>query len=1486
MNQPPDSQPSTPLLVLLWSDRPIVLSEAQCAWLEPADAIWVLGSTIAGTAYPQLEGTPAHLRDVLAPLARAYPNADLLLFNAALQTPEDLLTRLAALRQQPDCPEQVAVPGNYAAVGFEIDPLRGLITDQSPQDISALVALCGDGRWQPLNQAPLDCLLLQSSRWVDRPDRIGLDSAVLIDDAYVCDPTPRDDTQDMDYQPPLGHVRLRASRGLREGQVKWPSRVPSGKPVTLHIAHSWGGGVWRWIEDHMAGDPDTDHLVLVAVSDTHGQRCGRSLQLCVDGPGRGVIREFELSPDIISTVNHHPSYEDHLNAILKRFSVDRIIVSSLIGHSLDCLRTGLPTLQMLHDFYPVWPFLDYDPMPWIEAEQGIDWVGAFDAYANDMRMRPKSASAWQALGQAWQQQVAERAIELMAPTQHVIERWQAMTPGQTLRIEHQPHGFRPFDRALAESRPCNLPSTDPRLHLLIPGRLSAGKGMALLREALPKLRPFARITALGCGKEGLSLMGQTGVDLIKTYQREQLPELIELLQPDAVLLLSTVPETWNYTLSEMRALHRLPVATRLGSFAERIEHGVDGFLIEPNAEALIKQIEWMVQHRSEWQGMTAQVPQERSLSEQAQAITQRLPIQPRVGPDYAKASIEQAEYDRSAAALADAEQRALRADAQRSKAQQVLTERSEWAQTMERQFQQRSRWVDALKRDTQALERTIEDHQAWLDDAEHNLAQTQRTLQDVRDELDQVIHQREQVQASLDVVYASRSWRVTRPLRVFNRLLANARRNQVYNPQNWSDLIQAFLHQWRMRGLRQALVMLQQAPVEHADPDTTEPTVVPRADRVLPPVQIEARPRPTVSIIIPVFNQLHFTAACIHSVLKVNESVSFELIVVNDASSDETEPWLRQCRGLRVVHNEVNLGFIGSCNRGAEDAQGEFLLFLNNDTMVTDHWLSALVDTFDEQDQVGIVGSKLIYADGALQEAGGIIFRDGSGWNYGRNQQADRPEYSFVSEADYVSGASLMIRRVLFEQLNGFDVHYSPAYYEDTDLCFRVRQSGRTVLYQPASTVIHFEGVTSGTDEASGAKQYQAINRDKFIERWRSVLEQQPEQALRESRQDIVRHHRYHRLPQRVLVVDAVTPMPDQDSGSVRVFALMKILLKLGYQTSFMPHNLAWAGRDSTRLQQAGIEVLTAPWVNDIEQWLDEHGQELDLIIVSRHYVLRPLLKLMRHYCPNARLVFDTVDLHFLREQREAELNQNAAVARAAARTRRDELRLIDQVDATLVVSEFEAALLGELKPEARVQVVSNIHALNDPGSRWAERHDLMFVGGFQHPPNVDAVEWLVNDILPLIRAELPEVRLHVIGSKMPGAIRDLQAPGLVVHGFVADLEPYLTSVRVSLAPLRYGAGVKGKVNQAMSHGLPVVATTCAAEGMYTQHEHDVLMADDAEAFAREVVRVYREEHLWNRLAVNGRDNVEQHFSMAAAQRALVELLGSMDAVGVHPPEP
>ncbi len=644
---------------------------------------------------------------------------------------------------------------------------------------------------------------------------------------------------------------------------------------------------------------------------------------------------------------------------------------------------------------------------------------------------------------------------------------------------------------------------------------------------------------------------------------------------------------------------------------------------------------------------------------------------------------------------------------------------------------------------------------------------------------------------------------------------------------------------------------------------------VPAARRAvpwLPPAEprVPALPTgdaPLASIVIPVYGQLERTLGCLRALASRPPRAAFEVIVVDDGSPDDTARVLPSIAGLRYHRRAANGGFIAACNDGAALARGEYLAFLNNDTVPQPGWLDALLRTFAEQPGTGLAGAQLLYPDGRLQEAGGVVFSDGSGWNYGRGESPADPRFGYLRDADYASGAAIAIPRALFASLGMFDARYAPAYYEDTDLAFAVRAAGLRVLYQPAARVIHDEGATAGTDTASGAKAFQVRNRERFLERRRAELAGQPQPGTVPSPAVL------HRRQPQVLVVDALTPMPDRDSGSLRLVNLMRLLREEGAHVAFAPADGKHSGPYTEALQRAGVEAWYAPYLGGFPAWLREHGARFDAVVACRHYVARQFLPLLRKHAPQARIVFDTIDLHYLREGRAAEVAGDAAMARAARRTRELELDVVARSDLTLVVSEAERALLARDAPGARVEVLSNLHHVAGPGAPFAQRRDLVFVGGFRHPPNVDAVRWFVEAVFPLVRARLPDVRFHCIGGDVVEAVAALASrPGVVVHGHVPDIAPYMDGCRIALAPLRYGAGVKGKVNLSMAHGQPVVATACAVEGMHLRDGHDVLVADAPEAFAEAVVRLYGDEALWNALARNGLENVARHFSLDAAR--------------------
>jgi GT2 family glycosyltransferase/glycosyltransferase involved in cell wall biosynthesis len=641
------------------------------------------------------------------------------------------------------------------------------------------------------------------------------------------------------------------------------------------------------------------------------------------------------------------------------------------------------------------------------------------------------------------------------------------------------------------------------------------------------------------------------------------------------------------------------------------------------------------------------------------------------------------------------------------------------------------------------------------------------------------------------------------------------------------------------------------------------------------PIEFPIHEQPEISIIIPVFNQLSFTQACLASLQENQDAERFEVIVVDDGSDDATADVIGKIRGLVYLRNDSNSGFTSSCNRGAREARGSYLLFLNNDTAVTPGWLSALRETFENEPNAGLVGSKLVFPDGRLQEAGGIIWKDGSGWNRGKFDDPEKPEYNFLREVDYCSAACVMISKSLFERVGGFDLKYAPAYYEDTDLAFKIRREGFKVLYQPLSTVVHHEGATGGTDLQTGAKKYQEINRAIFASAWADVLAEKPASG------DLGACDRLRPEQKRILVIDYQLPMPDWDSGSLRMFQMLKILHGLGHRVTFLPDNVANIPPYSAELQKRGIEVIYHPYVKNIGEYLMAHGPEFDVVVLSRCNIAGKHIANVRQHAPQSRIIFDTVDLHFLRDGREAELTQDASAKLIARDTQQQEYEIVDQADETWVVSSVEQELLRSARPQKSIEVVSNI--VDVPGSRtpFSLRRDLLFIGNFLHRPNIDAVLFFIQEIYPLVKQRLSDAKFYVIGDKAPPEVVSLACENIIIIGWQSDVRPYFENVKLSVAPLRWGAGVKGKINQSMGFGVPVVGTSIAVEGMDLINREDVMVADEPDQFANALIELYESEELWNRLSQNAIVKTRDFYSVNAAHKQLRKLFDNQHLLSI-----
>lgn len=646
------------------------------------------------------------------------------------------------------------------------------------------------------------------------------------------------------------------------------------------------------------------------------------------------------------------------------------------------------------------------------------------------------------------------------------------------------------------------------------------------------------------------------------------------------------------------------------------------------------------------------------------------------------------------------------------------------------------------------------------------------------------------------------------------------------------------------------------------------------AYRIYGKLRFNKEERPLVSVIIPVYNQVHYTYACLASILEHTKDVAYEILLADDVSTDATAEFGKFAENVTICRNETNQGFLRNCNQAAKAARGKYLMFLNNDTQVTQGWLSSLVTLIESDSGIGMVGSKLVYPDGRLQEAGGILWSDGSGWNYGRMEDPEKPEYNYVKDVDYISGAAILLSNRLWKQIGGFDERFAPAYCEDSDLAFEVRKAGFRVVYQPLSKVIHFEGVSNGTDVGgSGLKRYQVENSHKLREKWAEEFRGQSEN---DGNPDPFRARERSRDKDILLVIDHYVPTYDRDAGSKTTFQYLNMFLEKGYVVKFLGDNFLHEEPYSTALQQLGIEILYGQdYQTGIWNWLKDHGKDIKAVYLNRPHIAAKYMDFLRKHT-DIKVIYYGHDLHFLREGREYELTGDPKKRELSEYWKSVEMRLMRNADVSYYPSYVERDAIRELEPSLRVKAIIAYvfdKFLTNIPEDFERREGLLFVGGFAHPPNADGVLWFAREIFPLIRQRLA-VNFYIVGSKVTEEIQALEQPGsgIVVKGFVSDeeLSKLYANCRLVLVPLRYGAGVKGKVIEALYNGVAVVTTSIGAEGIEGA-QGAMEIADQPEDFAEAVVGLYGNPQRCAQMSRAAQDYVQEHHSIEAAWNVVGE---------------
>ena len=629
---------------------------------------------------------------------------------------------------------------------------------------------------------------------------------------------------------------------------------------------------------------------------------------------------------------------------------------------------------------------------------------------------------------------------------------------------------------------------------------------------------------------------------------------------------------------------------------------------------------------------------------------------------------------------------------------------------------------------------------------------------------------------------------------------------------------------------------------------------------------------PLVSIIIPSLNHCDDVVTCLESIVFSNPSSTYEVVVVDDGSDERELALLSEVPNLRFLRLETNQGFAAATTAGINLSQADYIVLLNNDTVVLQGWLDQLVTTIESNHQIGLVGSKVLRGDLLVQEVGGSVSRDGYAFQNGNGQDVQQWNLQLPREVDYCSAASLLIRRSVWDQVGGFDPMFFPAYYEDTDLCFQAREKGFSTFCNPRSVVIHREGASYGNN-GLGLKRFQYRNREFFYEKWKhSLLHHSSEAAPLQSS-----HWRHLENDQsdHVLIFDSLVPDPTTDSGSKRMFEFCRTLTESGIRVHLFAIN-GWQNQPATHdLENIGVEVISGSLTDPLIQ---RHFQVLsgilNLVIVSRPDVAAKVMNSILTDLAEVPMVYDMVDAHGQRFLKEAELKNDYVIRRKGEKFRLLEQRVASIADGVITVSEADQQYISELaKHQKHYFRIGNFHPAVDPGPNFSERSGLIFVGGFSHSPNIDAVEFFVGEVLPLVRDQIPDIHLTIVGANPPESIRGMQSSSVTVTGWVKEISGLYHQARVALAPLRFGAGVKGKIGEALNFGVPVVTTNVGADGMGLHHNFDVLIANKAKEFAQAVIDCHTSPELWNTLRTNGRLTIQEIAGTQAMKQQVDRLL-------------
>jgi glycosyltransferase involved in cell wall biosynthesis len=594
-------------------------------------------------------------------------------------------------------------------------------------------------------------------------------------------------------------------------------------------------------------------------------------------------------------------------------------------------------------------------------------------------------------------------------------------------------------------------------------------------------------------------------------------------------------------------------------------------------------------------------------------------------------------------------------------------------------------------------------------------------------------------------------------------------------------------------------------------------------------IDIKKEPKSLISIIINGVDSSKLQLInCLCTIAQNIKSTPYEIIIITEIEDrlaenvKQVSPDIADKENLAPLISTEQLLLINACQVPITDGIANGLAFLELGYLVT---------------------SKLIFASNGLIKSAGAMYKNNV-LNYnGLFSNPNNFDLNYVKEVDAAVDNLLVNTSDFFQIENINSIWYKWETSLATISTFLSSHLNKKIVYHPLVEFITFQ------DELSELNYIQISNV--------SYINQEVKKKS-------------------ILVIDAVYPTPDKDSGSRRLFELIKLFKSLNLEVYFLAHEAVSSSKYINNLINAGIRVFQGRYHREKQfTQLRKHLTDIDFAWISRPDMNEIYGAYIKQENSAIKWIYDTVDLHFIREERAKKLNSDVALVidENIEELKRRELSIANLADYTVTVTDVEKEILEQLGIE-KVCTVPNVHPttahLSSPA--FNERNGLLFIGSYLHQPNIDAAVWMVKEIMPIVWQSYPEIKLFLLGSNPNSDVLSLASEKVIVPGYLEEVAHYFLASRIFVAPLRFGAGMKGKIGQSLEFGLPIVSTEIGVEGMHLTNGINCMVADDAPTFAKKIIELYSNQSLWLQLHENSLAVIDK-YSPASVTENLKKIL-------------